>query len=144
MTRFCEDLTPVPSETQGWVQWSSVNADGSVTPLYGLEAGQAEEVAFYYLSAAGICEIRGQNAQGQALPVAPLTMEPAPVTGQVTAQGVDTEPISNYQFPGVWIVPVIVVGMAVGAWWSMRRTRATDPTPNNSFSISFNKEEDGQ
>lgn len=135
----CEELTTIPATQSGWVQWGTLSADGQTfTPLYGLEAALPYPSALYYLTAAGVCDVRGKDAQGALIPTEQPKATPVPPT--VAAQSLQTQPppiaVPEPQSPtqsgvspvAVTLLAIAVLGMALGAFYSNRRRKSTDKT----------------
>jgi hypothetical protein len=133
----CESMTARPSPNDGWSQWGVLSADGQTfTPLHGLESALPKESAYYYLAAAGICEIEGQPRAGARLPTEQPTPTPegdlTPIASTVAeadpvAPVADATPSNSPPWVmGIGIVLVLIIG---GAAFTRARRKQTDTTP---------------
>lgn len=149
----CESMTARPSPNDGWSQWGVLSADGqSFTPLHGLESALPKESAYYYLAAAGVCEIEGQPRAGAPIPadqptpspvgdltsVASSVAEVAPVAPVVEAAPSNSPP----WVLGIGVVLLIIIG---GAAFTRARRKTSDITPKpGGFTFNHGGVDDGQ
>lgn len=123
-----------------------VSADGQTfTALHGLESALPLQSAYYYLAAAGICEIEGQPRVGAPMPTEGATPTPVgdltPISGPVAdvapvSPRVDATPANSPPWVlGIGVVLVLIIG---GAAFTRARRKQTDTTPKPS-GFTFNQ-----
>lgn len=147
----CESLVERPSPQSGWTQWGKISFDGKdFTLLHGLESELPKESAYYYLAAAGVCEIEGQPRAGALLPteslppVAPDTLPPLSIAVPVAVMESQPEPITvatQTEQPWVWGIGVVLLLIIGGAAFTRARRKQTDTTPKPK-GFTFNQGED--
>lgn len=153
--RPCEELVSRPGLTEGWNDWGYLQdtAQGQqfVSLNYGLEAHLDTPTALYHLAAAGLCEVKGQHLYGQLVadPVSGFVAEP--VSNPTVAAHEPPPPIPSGEAtpePAEALSPTtalvygaVVLGIAVLAFFSSKRTKAADTTPAPSYPDIFNQED---
>lgn len=135
----CETMASRPADSQpGWSQWGVLSADGATfTPLHSLESALPTPSAYYYLAAAGICDVQGQPRAGAPMPeerphAAPVQpQEPVEASPVASASVVDEPiPVAGGGTP-LWVMGIGVVLLVIvfGAAFSKARRKQTDTTP---------------
>lgn len=153
--RPCEELVSRPGLAEGWNDWGylqdSAQGQQFVSLNYGLEAHLDTPTALYHLAASGLCEVQGQHLYGQMVadPVPGFVAEPVdnptiaahePPPPIPSGDAAPQEPAEALSPATALIYGAVVLGIAVLAFFSSKRTKATDTTPAPSYLDIFNQD----
>jgi hypothetical protein len=138
---ICEALTTRQSPQADYLEIGVLSADGETfRPVSVVGKGLPRESQLYYVAAEGNCIIRGQDRVGSIAPDVTPQLEPAePLVAvadvpQPTPEPATDSPISAPDW-AVWgLIGVLVVGGAA-SMWTARRTKATDKTPGENYTV---------
>jgi hypothetical protein len=151
----CEALVSRPGAVEGWNDWGylrdSATGPEFISLNHGLESHLSLAESYYHLAAANLCDIRGKHLSGQMVAESPEPLIPSPdVVVQVAheppppmpSQTVMPEETASALTPGTALIyGAVVIGVAVLAFFSHRRTQATDTTPKPNYPDIFNQED---